>query len=141
MTKSKKRRPEHPQNISKRPKPPDEQILYDELPPKFSFQFIIKHHNFGYESLDDKLKIALIDRLKLLGQIKWSVLKQAPRHGLGYEQIERSALNFSLPEGVPAESNIIAFRCFGMAPILGFRSQGDTFYIIAFDSGYTAYKH
>jgi len=125
MTKSKKRTPEQPKNLSKRPKTPDEQILYDELPPKFSFQFTIKHHNFGYDSLDDKHKVALIDRLKLLGQIKWSVLKQAPRHGLGYEQIERSALNFSLPDDIPAESNIIAFRFFGMAPILGFRSQFD----------------
>jgi len=113
----------------------------DNMPPRFSFRLLIKHHNFGFESLTKEQKVALANTLYQLSQCGWSELRRAHRHGKGYEQIERTSLKFKLPDGVPHNSTIIAFRFFGKAPMLGFRSDWGTFYVIAFDTKYLAYSH
>jgi hypothetical protein len=91
--------------------------------------------------LNDNQKIALIDTLNKLSRLKWAELRLAPRHGLGYEKIERNALNFTLPNDIPADRSIIAFRFCGKAPMLGYRSAYGTFYIIALDGKFIAYRH
>ena len=129
------------QNISAYIKNIKEIYNPDSFPPRFSFRFLVKHSDFGYESLNDNHKIALIDTLNKLSQLKWAELRLAPRHGLGYEKIERNALKFVLPSDVPIDRSIIAFRFCGKAPMLGYRSAYETFYIIAFDSKFIAYRH
>jgi len=113
----------------------------EEMPPRFSFRLLIKHSDFGFESLEQKHKIALLNTMHQLSQYKWSELRMIPRHGKGYEQIEREALNFKLPADVPDHSKIIAFRFCGEAPMLGYRSSWGTFYIIALDTKFKAYSH
>ena len=110
-------------------------------PPSFSFRYLVKHTDFCYDSLNKTHKVALIDTLYRLSQLTWSVLRSTHCHGLGFEKIERNALNFSLPNEVPNDYNIIAFRFCGKAPMLGYRSSDGIFYIIAFDSKFKAYKH
>ena len=129
------------QSISNHIKTANQTYNPDNFPPRFSFRFLIKHPNFGFESLNDSSKIALLDTLNKLSQLKWAHLRLAPRHGLGYEKIEKAALNFTLPCDIPADRSIIAFRFCGKAPMLGYRSAYGTFYIIAFDCKFIAYKH
>ena len=113
----------------------------DNNPPRFSFRYLVKHPDFCYESLDKIHKIALIDTLFRLSQLTWSVLRNTQYHGLGYEKIDRKTLKFDIPSEIPNEYNIIAFRFYGKAPMLGYRSINGTFYIVAFDSKFLAYKH
>ena len=59
------------------------------------------------------------------------------RHSLGFEKID------NLKVSIPAEADqqkIIAFRCFGMAPMLGFRREA-TFYVLWLDPKMRTYKH
>ena len=134
-------RPKQRQNISAYIKNANEIYNPDNFPPRFSFRFLVRHSDFGYESLNDNQKVALIDTLNKLSQLKWAELRLAPRHGLGYEKIEKKAFNFVLPYDIPVDRSIIAFRFCGKAPMLGYRSAYGTFYIIAFDSKFIAYKH
>jgi len=113
----------------------------DSMPPKFSFQFLVKHTNFGYESLEKVHKIALSNTLYKLSQSRWSEINQAHRHGQGYEKVMRSNIRFKLPDIITKDCEIIAFRFSGKAPMLGYRGAGDTFFIIAFDTKFKAYSH
>ena len=113
----------------------------DNLPPSFSFRFIVNHSNFNYNSLDKIHKIALIDTMFRLSQLNWAALRNSQYHGLGYEIIKRAELKFKLPSDVPIDKNIIAFRFFGKAPMIGYRDNSGVFYIIAFDSKFLAYNH
>jgi len=134
-------RPKQRQSISAYIKDVKETYNPDDVPPRFSFRFLVKHSDFGFESLNDSNKIALANTLCKLSQLKWAELRLAPRHGSGYEKIEKDTLNFTLPPNIPADRSIIAFRFCGNAPMLGYRSAYGTFYIIAFDSKFIAYKH
>ena len=119
----------------------EEKYNSDKHPPRFSFRFLIKHNDFGFESLDNKHKTALANKMYRLSQMNWSMLRKDDRHGLGYEKINRKTLNFTLPDTVPSDTDIIAFRFHEKAPMLGYRSSFGTFYIIAFDSRFKAYNH
>jgi len=110
-------------------------------PPRFSLKFMLGDKDFSFDGLDDNHKLAFANKINTLSKLTWSDLRISGRHGLGYEKIERSALKFFLPCDIPADRNIIAFRFCGMAPMLGYRSAYGTFYIIAFDSKFIAYKH
>jgi len=112
----------------------------DEHPPRFSFRLIVKHPDFGYDSLEKEHKIALINRINVLGNIPWKDLRTLDRNR-GYEKINREQLRFSVPNEVPSESEIIRFRFSDKAPMLGYRSTFGTFYIIAFDTKFIAYDH
>jgi len=128
------------QNTSPQLKPDAIDCNADNLPPKFSLQYLVKHSHFGFESLAKEHKSALADTIYQLSQYKWSDLRYAARHGKGYEKIKRSTLKFKLPDGITDECSIIAFRFFGKAPMIGYRGS-DTFYIIAFDTKFKAYAH
>lgn len=112
----------------------------EDFPPRFSFRFLIRNSDFGFESLNGDSKIALINTLHKLSQLTWTDIRLTHRHGLGYEKIKTSALNFELPQGVSTDY-LIVFRFCGKAPMLGYRSLFGTLYIIAFDTKFKAYKH
>ena len=113
----------------------------EDFPPRFSFRFLIRNSDFGFESLDNDSKIALMNTLHKLSRLTWADIRLTHKHGLGHEKIEPSALNFKLPQGVPTDRPILAFRFCGKAPMLGYRSVFGTFYIIAFDTKFKAYRH
>jgi len=109
--------------------------------PRFSFRDIVNHSNFNYDSLNQEDKVKLINTLNVLGHLTWAQIHTQPRHKSGCEIINRDSLRFALPTGVPAEGNILAFRFSDKAPMLGYKSAFGTFYIIAFDTKFKAYKH
>ena len=128
-------------SISDRLKSIEEKYNPDDHPPKFSLQFLVNHSDFCYDSLDKEQKVALINALNKLSHVTWAELRTTQRHGLGYEIIEKHVLRFQLPAELSVDSHIIAFRFYSKAPMLGFRSEDGTFYIIAFDCKFKAYKH
>ncbi len=82
----------------------------------------------------------MTDILYQLSQLTWSQIKASPRHGLGYEKIDRNAIKSSIPIHIKDDVNFIAFRFCGMAPMVGYR-DGAVFYIIWLDRDFTLYPH
>jgi hypothetical protein len=122
-------------------KPAEETYNPENFPPRFSFRFLVKHADFGFESLNDDGKVALANTLHKLSNLTWAQIRLAHKHGLGHEKIEIKDLNFTLPSGISPNRSILAFRFYGKAPMLGYRSDYGTFYIVAFDPKFKAYKH
>lgn len=113
--------------------PPEQQ------PPKFSLRFLNKHYCIS--NCEKNEKVSFVNKIHLLSQKTWAELKQADRHGLGYEIIERSSIKSSIPSHLTNDVNIIAFRFHDKAPMVGYRDTDGTFYIIWFDRNFTLYKH
>jgi hypothetical protein len=109
--------------------------------PKFSLEFLSKAYCLS--SCEQQEKAAFADAIFTLTQLTWAQIGQAPRHGLGFEKIARSAITGSsaaIPSVVTDDVNIIAFRFFGKAPMVGFRRE-DTFYVVWLDRAFSLYDH
>ena len=112
-----------PKNVYQQTKP-NRSLPYEEEynpnanPPRFSFKYLTKQHDFSYESLNDEHKIALSNTLTRLSLYNWSELSLIDRHKKGYEIINRNSLKFTLPKGIPSNVSIITFRFYGKAPML-----------------------
>jgi hypothetical protein len=79
-----------------------------------------------------------------LSRLTWAQLRQQGRHGLGYEKIARSmirAIRAGIPETIPPDVDLIAFRFYAKAPMVGFTGSDGTFHVIWFDRDFTLYKH
>lgn len=114
-------------------------ISTDQQPPKFSLQYI--HKDYCISLCQKEEKISFVNQIHLLSQKTWAEIRQAPRHGQGYEKIERTSIKSSIPSHITEDVNIIAFRFHGKAPMVGYRSADGTFYIIWFDRNFTLYDH
>ena len=112
--------------------PPEQQ------PPLFSLRYMNKHYSISQCTKDEKA--ALADTLHQLSQLTWSQIKASPRHGLGYEKIDRNVIKSSIPSHIKDDVNLIAFRFCSMAPMVGYR-DGAVFYIIWLDRDFTLYPH
>jgi len=99
------------------------------------------HRDYCITSCTDEERLSFVDKMYRLSQLTWSQLRQAPRQGLGYEKIDRESIRVGIPANVTEDVNFIAFRFCGKAPMIGYRSDDGTFYIIWFDRGFTVYKH
>lgn len=122
-------------------KPSEREYDSESNPPRFSFRYVVNDPVFSYDSLEKEDKVNLINKLYTLSQLTWAQIRLNDRHKLGYETIKRNSLKLNMPNSVPEDANILAFRFSGMAPILGYRSPFGTFYIIAFDTKFKAYDH
>jgi hypothetical protein len=110
----------------------------DEQRPKFCLQYIA--NGFCVSDCTKDEKAAFASRLREMSQLTWQQLRQAPREKQGYEKIERNAIKVSIPKTLTPEVNIIAFRCFGKGPVIGYRSKA-VFHIVWLDPNFKVYKH
>lgn len=108
----------------------------DDLPPVFSFEHMADTH--CVTACEQQEQAAFAEALFRRGRLPWKELRQAPRHGLGYEKIDR--LNVQLPKTVTEDVSIIAFRCIGKAPMIGYR-DGRVFHILFIDRAFDVYDH
>jgi hypothetical protein len=120
----------------------DERAAIDtfHLPPKFC----LRQLRNGYSLVDCEKdeKAAFADRLYELSRLTWAQINQAGRHGQGFEKIDRDAIKGdAVPDSISADVNIIAFRCIGLAPMVGYRSADGVFNILWIDRRFTLYKH
>jgi len=112
----------------------------DSLPPKFCLRGM--RRGFSLEDCEKDEKAAFASRLYELSRNNWSALCQMPRHGQGYEKIDRMAIKGdNVPDEITAEVDLIAFRFHGKAPMVGYRSKDGVFNIIWLDRAFTLYDH
>jgi hypothetical protein len=96
----------------------------------------------GYDvtALTPQQRCDLVDRMSRLSQLEWTQVIGSARHGLGSEKIAVSSLRKPLPAGISPDTNILAFRCFGMMPMLGFRRH-HVLHLIWLDPNGDIYDH
>lgn len=104
--------------------------------------FSLKYLQDGYHLKDctNDEKIAFLDALLKRSSLSWSELEQAPRHKLGKEKIEHSAIKAKIPSVVKEDTKLWAFRFLGLAPFVGFR-EGEIFHILWIDRAFNLYNH
>lgn len=110
----------------------------EQEPPLFSLRYLQKDYSLSQCTKDEKAAFA--DTLYQLSQLTWSQIKASSRHGLGYEKIDRNSISSAIPTHIKEDVNIVAFRFFGMAPMVGYR-DGAVFYVIWLDRDFTLYPH
>lgn len=111
----------------------------DPHPPIFSLRHL-DNRDFSLDNCDNKEKVAFVETLCRLGKIPWRELRQAGRHGMGYEKIHTNSLKVGIPKNITPDVNFIAFRFSGKAPMVGYRDRA-VFHIIWIDRNFTLYKH
>ncbi|MBP0027514.1 hypothetical protein [Roseofilum sp. Guam] len=111
---------------------------YDVKFPLFSFQYLDKTH--GLDSCNKDEKAALVSTLYKLSQCRWKDLRNAPRHGVGYEKIDRHSFRVAIPQHITEDVNIIAFRFSGKKPMIGYRDKA-IFHIVWLDRSFEVYNH
>ena len=73
--------------------------------------------------------------------MSWAAINQAPRHGLGYEKIDRASIRTAIPSHLKEDVNFfLAFRFFDKAPMVGYRKE-EIFYALWLDREFKLYKH
>lgn len=111
----------------------------DKLPPKFSFRYLAPAYCIS--NCTDEERLSFVDRMFRLSQLTWSKLRQIDRHKLGYELIDRKSIKPAIPTGITEDVKFVAFRFYKLAPMVGYRSDDGTFYVIWFDRNFKVYDH
>lgn len=116
-----------------------EQRSTDTQPPIFSLTHMA-NNKYGLNNCQQIEKAAFADKLFRLSQVKWVELQGSQKHGLGCEKIKQESIKTGIPSIITSDTNLIAFRFHGNAPMVGFR-DGRIFHIIWLDRDYTLYDH
>lgn len=108
------------------------------LPPVFSFEKMQDGSGYSVNCCDSEDQAALAKRLFLLSRNTWREISQAPKHGIGTEKIERSAIRPAVP--VTEDVTLLALRFNGKKPMVGYR-DGRVFYVLWMDKDFSVYNH
>lgn len=111
---------------------------FDARPPCFSFRYI--QNQYSIDDCDWDAKIHILEALNKRKDIAWQRLKTTDRHGLGLETISQDAIKAPMPTCVTPDTTLLAFRCIGKAPMVGFR-EDDRFYVLWIDPTFSLYDH
>ena len=95
---------------------------------------------FSVDCCDDAERSAFVKRLFYLSKTIWREIRNAPRHGIGTEKIDRKSLKVALPNNIPEDTAILALRYNGKKPMIGYRLDR-TFYVLFLDFSFGAYNH
>lgn len=107
--------------------------------PKFCLEHL--RRSYCLSGCDKDEKAAFADRLYELSQLSWQQIAQSSRKGQGSEVIARTSIKGdAIPTVITEDVNILAFRCIGNAPMVGFRS-GEVFHVVWIDRAFTLYDH
>ena len=114
-------------------------INNNERKPIFSLEYMVSDYSIARCNAEQKAAFA--DALWSRSQMTWRQIIQAPRHGLGSEQIPRHAIRVGIPHAITEDvSGFIAIRFYDNAPMIGFRT-GQIFYIVWLDIKFSVYDH
>lgn len=108
----------------------------DRKRPVFCFEHMVS--GFCIDDCNRDEKAALADALFKRSKLTWGELKQSGRHQLGYEKIDRTALNKKIPKSITEDVQVIAFRFCGKAPMVGYRDR-EVFRVIWLDRSYPTF--
>jgi hypothetical protein len=118
--------------------PKFEAVSYEGEHPLFSFRYL--QAGFCIRDCSKEQRAAFATRLKELSCLTWGQIRQSPRHGLGYEIIGRGSFKVGIPAHVTPETHLLAFRCFGKAPMVGYKVN-DRLYVLWLDPNFKVYSH
>ncbi len=118
---------------------PSEPKSTEEQHPIFSLTNMV-NDKYGLNNCQQVEKAAFVDTLYKLSRVTWAQINVSGRHGLGIEVIKQESIKASIPKNITNDTNIIAFRFYGKAPMVGYR-DGRVFYVIWLDRNYTLYDH
>lgn len=111
-------------------------------PDSLFISFNLKHVTGRYclTRCDKNELSAFAKKIHRLSQMTWAQIKAAPRHKLGTEKID--SLDDKLPQEAKDKGRqAIALRFDGFKPMVGYRGDRDTFYIVWFDRNFSLYDH
>jgi hypothetical protein len=113
-----------------------------ETPDRQRPTFCFEHMVDGYcvPSCNKEQKAALADALFERSRLTWGEIRQAGRTGQGYEKLARSALKRPVPPRVKPDADIIGFRFWSKARMVGYR-DGTVFRVIWLDIHFDLYDH
>ncbi len=121
--------------------PPQEQM------PSFSFRYLTTNKLFNFEKLDKRAKgewqSALAERIIEITKNPWLYHSNLPKEQ-GIETLKKQEICFSPYEYIfSPDEKVIVFRFnSGKGRIIGIRKdKSPIFYVIGFDTNYSAYKH
>lgn len=115
-------------------------INHDERPPIFSLERL-QPGEYCLSELDKEHKAAFADSMFKRKDKSWRELNQAPRHGIGFEKIDKTSIKAPIPKFITEDVDyFLAFRFHGKKPMVGYR-QKNIFYVLWFDHNYTVYQH
>jgi hypothetical protein len=75
-----------------------------------------------------------------MSQLTWNELRQAQRHGIGSEKIDRKSITRPIPSHITEDVTFLAFRFSGKKSMVGYRMK-EMFHIIWFDRDFKLYDH
>jgi len=104
--------------------------------------FSLRHlqKNYCFSACQPEEKQALAESFFKRRDMTWLSISKEPKHGLGFEKINRKSLNVKVPSIVPEDANILSFRFKGKAPMVGYK-ENNLFYILWLDRDFTVYPH
>ena len=86
---------------------------------------------------------SLADKLRILSELEWKIIKSSPRETNGYEEIPVKQINGTLPNNFSNLDSVMIFRFGGGSRggrIVGTLEE-NRFYILFIDSKYNLYDH
>jgi len=104
--------------------------------------FCLRHLQPGYDvdNLSKDERCHLLGRLRLLSKLEWRQIEQTHRHGMGKENIARTAIRPPLPSVVTTDIKLWSLRFSGIKPMIGFR-VGAVFHLLWIDHNFSVYPH
>ena len=115
-------------------------INYDDKPPVFSLERL-QTGDFCLQCLDQEGKAFFADAIFRRKSNTWREIKQMPRHGLGFEKIDKKSISAPMPSFItPDVNHFLSFRFHGKRPMVGYR-QNEVFYVLWFDKNFSLYDH
>jgi hypothetical protein len=115
-----------------------ENIPTTQKKPAFSFEHLQTSHCIS--ACEDQDKLAFVNSMRKLSQLTWQQIRNADRHGLGSEKIERDSFIVQIPSWVKEDVAFIAIRFSGLKPMVGYQ-EDRIFQIMWFDKDYNVYRH
>jgi hypothetical protein len=140
MSKFKGAKPNPSKFNPKSPEPPSTPQDPNQLPPVFSFEYMVEGNGYSVTCCDRDNQAAVTARMFLLRQVTWLQIRQAQRHGIGSEKIARTAIKPAIPARVTDDAELLALRYNGLRPMIGFR-DGRVFNILFIDHTMDCYPH
>lgn len=116
-------------------------IDHEKEPPCFSLKYLCR--KYCLSKCPNTEKVRFIDTLHRLSQKPWGELRNAPRHGCGFEKIDRKAINAGIPGHLSEDIDLLAFRYHGKHPMVGYRDPDyrSLFHVLWIDRDMTLYDH
>jgi hypothetical protein len=114
-------------------------VDFNKFTPLFSFEYMDK--DYCLTKCEKNEKSSFADTLRVIGQMTWGEINQAPHYGNGCEKIKVTQIKGRIPRIITEDvDSVLAFRFHNKKPMVGHRID-QTFYIIWLDRDFSLYNH